>query len=67
MNSKEDDFIIECVGILSNLHMNDLDWAEIFKHFDVIPWVKKIITNNNGDPELILQVSFSVVTFQIIT
>lgn len=56
VESKEDDFVRESVGILSNLHLPDLDWAEIFKHFDMITWVKNVITNNNGDPELILQV-----------
>lgn len=57
VESKDNDFVRECVGILSNLHLPDLDWAEIFKHFDMITWVKNVITNNNGDPELVLQVS----------
>nr|CAI5852469.1 unnamed protein product [Callosobruchus analis] len=56
VESKEDDFVRECIGILSNLHLPDLDWAEIFKHFDMVKWVKNVITSNNTDPELVLQV-----------
>ncbi|CAH1108759.1 unnamed protein product [Psylliodes chrysocephalus] len=56
VESKDDDFIRECVGILSNLHLPDLDWAEIFKHFDMIRWTKNIITSNNSDAELVLHV-----------
>lgn len=56
VESKGEDFIRECVGILSNLHLPDLDWAEIFKHFDMIKWVKNIITSNNSDAELVLHV-----------
>ncbi|XP_056631123.1 kinesin-associated protein 3 isoform X2 [Diorhabda carinulata] len=56
VESKNEDFIRECIGILSNLHLPDLDWAEIFKHFDMIKWVKNIITSNNSDAELVLHV-----------
>lgn len=56
VESKEDDFVVECVGILSNLNLPELDWAEIFKHFDMLKWVEKIIRSNNTDPELVLQV-----------
>ncbi|KAJ8920653.1 hypothetical protein NQ315_004792 [Exocentrus adspersus] len=56
VESKEEDFVRECIGILSNLHLPDLDWAEIFKHFDMIKWVKNILGTNNTDAELVLQV-----------
>jgi hypothetical protein len=56
VESKEDDFVMECVGILSNLNLPELDWAEIFKHFDMLKWVEKTIRSNNADPELVLQV-----------
>ncbi|XP_049821994.1 kinesin-associated protein 3 isoform X10 [Aethina tumida] len=56
VDSKEEDFVRECIGILSNLHLPDLDWAEIFRHFDMIKWIKNVIRSNNADPELVLQV-----------
>lgn len=56
VESKEEDFVRECVSILSNLHLPDLDWAEIFRHFNMIKWITNVIRSNNTDPELVLQV-----------
>lgn len=56
VESKKPEFVIECVGVLSNLHLPDLDWAEIFKHFDMIDWIKNILTSNQMEPDIILQV-----------
>lgn len=54
--SKQEDFIVECLGILSNLHLPELDWAEIFRHFDLTSWVKNILKSNNSEPDLVLQI-----------
>ncbi|XP_022902921.2 kinesin-associated protein 3 [Onthophagus taurus] len=56
VESKKDEFILESLGVLSNLHLPDLDWAEIFKHFDMVDWVKNILTSNAMEPDMILQV-----------
>ncbi|XP_066251410.1 kinesin-associated protein 3 [Euwallacea similis] len=56
VESKDLDFVTESIGVLSNLHLPDLDWAEIFKHFGMANWIKQIISINNTDPELVLQV-----------
>lgn len=47
---------MECIGVLSNLHLPDLDWAEIFKHFAMVDWVRNILISNNKEPDIILQV-----------
>lgn len=59
--SKRDDFVLECLGVLSNLHMPDLDWAEIFKHFDMVARLKDIIQSNNTEPDLVLQVIIKLI------
>lgn len=56
--SKRDDFVLECLGVLSNLHMPDLDWAEIFKHFDMTARLKEIVQSNNTEADLVLQVKY---------
>lgn len=56
-DSKNEDFILECLGVLSNLSLPDLDWAEIFKHFDMVSWISNIIGLNTAEPDFILQVS----------
>lgn len=54
--SRRDDFVLECIGILSNLHLPDLDWAEIFKHFNMIDWIEKKISANTTEPDTILDI-----------
>ncbi|CAH0558068.1 unnamed protein product [Brassicogethes aeneus] len=56
VDSPEENFVRECIGILSNLHLPDLDWAEIFRHFEMVKWIKNVIGSNSTDPELVLQV-----------
>lgn len=56
--SKKDDFVLECLGVLSNLHLPDLDWAEIFNHFNMIDWMQDMITANTTEPDMILEVNF---------
>lgn len=56
VESRNEDFVLECLGVLSNLYLPDLDWAEVFKHFDMISWVQKKISSNTVEPDLILQV-----------
>ncbi|KAF2899927.1 hypothetical protein ILUMI_06266 [Ignelater luminosus] len=54
--SKNENFVLECLGVLSNLHLPDLDWCEIFKHFNMLAKLKGVITGNNVEPDLQLQV-----------
>lgn len=56
VESKNEDFIRECIGILNNLNLPELDWSEIFKHFGMVTWIEKVLVNNNSDIELVLQV-----------
>ena len=62
--SKKEEFVLECVGVLSNLHIPDLDWAEIFKHFDMINWVKDVINSSDNEPDIILQVSTWILMYE---
>ncbi|KAL3282486.1 hypothetical protein HHI36_005669 [Cryptolaemus montrouzieri] len=56
VESKDEDFVRECIGILSNLNLPELDWAEIFKHFNMINWIERSLRSNNSDVQMILQI-----------
>lgn len=60
VESRSEDFVLECLGVLSNLYLPDLDWAEVFRHFNMIAWVQKKISSNTVEPDLILQVNSAV-------
>lgn len=35
-----EDFVVECVGILGNLTIPDLDFERLLKEYDLLPWMK---------------------------
>ena len=39
LKNNEEDFILECVGILANLTISDLDYELLLKEYDLIPWI----------------------------
>ena len=34
------DFMLECLGVLANLSVPDLDYSQVFQQFRLIPWVR---------------------------
>ncbi|KAK4880125.1 hypothetical protein RN001_008271 [Aquatica leii] len=54
--SMNENFVLECIGVLSNLYLPDLDWCEIFKHFNMTSKLKGILISNNSEADLLLQV-----------
>ncbi len=37
---ESEDFLLECVGILGNLTISDLDYELLLREFDLVPWIK---------------------------
>lgn len=40
LNEEDEDFGLECLGILGNLTIPDLDYELILKEYNLIPWIK---------------------------
>jgi hypothetical protein len=38
---ESEDFKLECVGILGNLTIPDLDYELLLKEYDLVPWIKQ--------------------------
>ncbi|XP_062138534.1 kinesin-associated protein 3 [Drosophila sulfurigaster albostrigata] len=36
-------FIVECLGILGNLALTDLDYSQILQNFQLIPWIRQLL------------------------
>ncbi|XP_031627665.1 kinesin-associated protein 3 isoform X1 [Contarinia nasturtii] len=51
---EEQKFTIECLGILGNLSLPDLDYSAIIQNFDLIQWIKKVLTPGNKTDDLVL-------------
>lgn len=39
----DEDFVVECLGILGNLSLADLDYSQILHNFNLIPWLRNIL------------------------
>lgn len=38
-----EDFVVECVGVLGNMTLPDLDFSQLMQRFNLIPWVNNIM------------------------
>lgn len=47
-------FVIECLGILGNLSLPDLDYSAIIENFSLIPWIRKVLVPANFTDDLVL-------------
>lgn len=50
----EQKFVIECLGILGNLSVPDLDYSAIIQNFDLIAWIKNVLAPGNKTDDLVL-------------
>ncbi|EDX01991.1 kinesin-associated protein 3 isoform X1 [Drosophila yakuba] len=47
-------FIVECLGILGNLALTDLDYSQILQNFQLIPWIRQILVPCSRMDDLVL-------------
>ncbi len=50
-----EDFRVECLGILGNLNLDDLDFERLLKEFDLVPWMKERL-EASVDDDLVLEI-----------
>ena len=39
-NSDDEELVVEALGILANLTIQDLDYELILKEYNLVPWIK---------------------------
>ncbi|KAK7502598.1 hypothetical protein BaRGS_00006173 [Batillaria attramentaria] len=62
LNGECDDFALECLGILGNLTIPDLDYELILKEYDLIPWIKSKLQPGAADDDWVLEIVILVGT-----
>jgi hypothetical protein len=43
-----EDFVVECVGVLGSMTLPDLDFSQLMQRFNLIPWVQNILVPGNS-------------------
>lgn len=38
-----EDFVVECVGVLGSMTLPDLDFSQLMQRFNLIPWIQNIL------------------------
>ena len=54
--AENDEFVLECVGILGNLTLPDLDYTRLLKEFEMVAWMKTRLLPHTGEDDLILEI-----------
>lgn len=59
---EEEEFVIECLGTLSNLTISDLDWELVLKEYNLVPYLKDHLKPGSAEDDLILEVVIMIGT-----
>ncbi|XP_071530765.1 kinesin-associated protein 3 isoform X1 [Panulirus ornatus] len=51
-----DEFILECVGVLGNLSLPDLDYCQLLSKYNLIDWIKESLQPDAVEDDLALEV-----------
>lgn len=60
---KNDEFIIECLGVMGNLTIPELDYEMLLFQYDLLGFMKKKLTQENCEDDMILEVIILAGTF----
>ncbi|GAB6027026.1 Kinesin-associated protein 3, variant 2 [Chamberlinius hualienensis] len=52
----DDAFVIECVGVLGNLTIPELDYERLVSEFHLVPWMKKKLTPGVCEDDMVLEI-----------
>ncbi|XP_045200399.1 kinesin-associated protein 3-like [Mercenaria mercenaria] len=62
LHSDDEEFSLECLGVLGNLTIPDLDYELILKEYQLIPWIKMKLQPGAAEDDWVLQVIILVGT-----
>ncbi|KAL5012631.1 hypothetical protein ScPMuIL_011182 [Solemya velum] len=62
LQHENEEFSLECLGILGNLTIPDLDYELILKEYNLVPWIKSKLQPGSSEDDLVLEVIILVGT-----
>lgn len=54
--STNDEFVLECIGVLGNITIPDLDYERLIKEYNLVPWLKNKLMPGNCEDDMVLEV-----------
>jgi len=55
-NYRDEEFVVECVGVLGNLNIPELEYSMMLKEFDMLTYIKSKIIPGAAEDDLMLEV-----------
>lgn len=52
-----DDFTLECVGLLANLTLAELDYSTLLQQYNLVSWITRQLVPGNTPDDLVLEVN----------
>ena len=63
VKSDSEEVVVECIAILSNLTLSQIDWKTLFVEYNIFEWISdKIKTGNNTEDDIVLQIAILIGT-----
>uniref|UniRef100_A0A7N5ZVP6 Kinesin-associated protein 3b n=1 Tax=Anabas testudineus TaxID=64144 RepID=A0A7N5ZVP6_ANATE len=59
---EEEEWVLECLGMLANLTIPDLDWELVLKEYNLVPYLKDRLKPGSAEDDLILEVVIMIGT-----
>lgn len=50
------EFLLECLGVMANLTLPDLDYSQVLQQFRLIPWLRGHLVPGKSEDDLVLEV-----------
>lgn len=57
-----DDFTLECVGVLANLVLPELDYSTLLQQYNLVPWIISHLMPGKVEDDFVLEVVMLVAT-----
>ncbi|XP_059490595.1 kinesin-associated protein 3 isoform X1 [Neocloeon triangulifer] len=51
-----EEFVVECLGVMGNLAVDNMDWERLMKEYKLIPWLRSHLVSGRSEDDLVLEI-----------
>ncbi|XP_063245126.1 kinesin-associated protein 3 isoform X2 [Bacillus rossius redtenbacheri] len=56
VDCESEDFVVECLGVLGNMTLPELDFSQLFQRFNLVSWVLNALVPGKYEDDILLEV-----------
>ncbi|KAF4518002.1 hypothetical protein B566_EDAN012754 [Ephemera danica] len=54
--AENEEFVVECLGVMGNLCVDNMDWERLIRQYQLIPWLRSHLVQGKAEDDLVLEV-----------